>query len=396
MARVRIEKLSKRFDGKPPAVAANELDLDIEDGEFVVLLGPSGCGKTTTLRCLAGLEQPDSGRILFDDRPVFDGGSGLTVPPERRSIGMVFQSYALWPHLTVRKNIEYPLKARKVRQGLKEDWTTDTARLVDCEPLLERVPSQLSGGQQQRVALARGLVSRPDLVLFDEPLSNLDARLRDTVRTQMHELHQRLGFTAVFVTHDQAEAFALGDRLVVLRQGQVEQIDSARAIWAQPATDYVAEFIGMSNRIELTRIGDGWQVGDQRLTDLRLAVPRTVDAVAIRARPDDLAVVEPEAATASDIVLSGSFIDATFAGSHLDVSVDVAGRVLRGTAPLTGGASWIDTLELGAPVRVQLSSDAVRYYPLGGTSTPGQDTPADESPERQAEAATSSVVGERS
>ena len=234
MSRVVIERLTKRFEGKPPTVAVDDLTLEIEQGEFLVLLGPSGCGKTTTLRCLAGLESADEGVLTFGEQRVFDSASKLNLSPDRRSIGMVFQSYALWPHMTVRKNIAYPLQARKLRQGLAEGWVEEMAAVVDCGELLDRYPGQLSGGQQQRVALARGLVARPDLVLFDEPLSNLDARLREQVRNELAELHNRLGFTAVYVTHDQSEALALGDRLAIMRQGRIEQLGTPREVFASP------------------------------------------------------------------------------------------------------------------------------------------------------------------
>ena len=205
MSSLTISSLSKEF-GKTRVVA--DLNLQVATGEMLVLVGPSGCGKTTTLRCLAGLEVPDAGSITFGGRTVFDAAAGVDVAPDKRNIGMVFQSYALWPHMTVRENVAYPLKVRGLKQGLAQGWVDDTVKLVDCEKLLDRYPAQLSGGQQQRVALARGLVARPELMLFDEPLSNLDARLRDQVRSQLHELHARLGFTAVFVTHDQVEALA--------------------------------------------------------------------------------------------------------------------------------------------------------------------------------------------
>ena len=229
MSYVTIEGLNKHFAGKPPTTAIDDLDLEIEEGEFLVLLGPSGCGKTTTLRCLAGLETPSSGAISFGGRTVFDSGSRIDTSPDKRNLGMVFQSYALWPHMTVRKNIGYPLRARKIPKSECRGWVEDVAALVDCGQLLDRYPAQLSGGQQQRVALARGLVARPDLVLFDEPLSNLDARLRDQVRAQIHELHERLRFTAVFVTHDQREALALGDRLAIMKAGRIEQFDTPGA-----------------------------------------------------------------------------------------------------------------------------------------------------------------------
>ena len=202
-------------------VVVDQLDLEIEQGEFLVLLGPSGCGKTTTLRCLAGLETPQGGSISFGGRHVFDASTKTDVPAHKRNIGMVFQSYALWPHMTVRDNIRYPLKVRKLKQAIADGAVEKAAEMVDCGALLDRYPSQLSGGQQQRVAVARGLVAQPDLVLFDEPLSNLDARLRDQVRSQIHQLHQSLGFTAVFVTHDQAEAFALADRIAIMKSGRI-------------------------------------------------------------------------------------------------------------------------------------------------------------------------------
>src|SRR5690606_5475965 len=206
--------LTKTFgSGAGRFTAIDGLNLDIREGELVVLLGQSGCGKTTALRCVAGLESADEGVISFGDTVVFDSRRGVDVPPEKRDLGMVFQSYALWPHRTVRQNIGYPLKVRKLTKELKEEkWVEQAAELVDCGALLDRYPHQLSGGQQQRVALARGLVSRPRLVLMDEPLSNLDALLRVRVRNELHELHQRLGFAGLYVTHDQSEAMALGDR----------------------------------------------------------------------------------------------------------------------------------------------------------------------------------------
>src|SRR5207248_266841 len=217
----------------------------------------------------------DEGSVSFGGRSVFDASRRVNVPPDKRNVGMVFQSYALWPHMTVRKNISYPLRARRTRRDIARQWVAETASLVECENLLDRYPGQLSGGQQQRVALARGLVARPDLMLFDEPLSNLDARLREQVRTQIHELHERLEFTAVFVTHDQSEALALGDRLAIMRDGRVEQLDGPERIFEEPASEYVAEFIGMSNRLRLRRAPDGtWTLDAAAVTGAAPCIPR--------------------------------------------------------------------------------------------------------------------------
>ena len=288
-AQFKVSGLTKTYGSN---IVVDQLDLAIDEGEFLVLLGPSGCGKTTTLRCLAGLETPEGGSITFKNRAVFDARAKLNVPAHKRNIGMVFQSYALWPHMTVRNNIRYPLKARKLKKAISDGAVEDAAAMVDCAVLLDRYPSQLSGGQQQRVAVARGLVARPDLVLFDEPLSNLDARLRDQVRSQIDQLHQSLGFTAVFVTHDQGEAFALGDRLAIMKAGKIEQYDAPERVFENPVSEYVAAFIGMANRLELRRGHDGWVTSAGDEIDLTHAVVRNradegTSAVA-RLRPDDV------------------------------------------------------------------------------------------------------------
>ena len=370
MSRVTIQGLSKKFDGKPPTTAADNLTLQVEEGEFLVLLGPSGCGKTTTLRCLAGLEVPDSGRIVFGERTVFDSASGVDLAPDKRNIGMVFQSYALWPHMTVRENVAYPLKVRGLKQGLAEGWLDETVRLVDCEKLLDRYPAQLSGGQQQRVALARGLVARPELVLFDEPLSNLDARLRDQVRSQLHELHARLGFTAVFVTHDQTEALALGDRLAIMKSGVIEQLDTAQRVFEEPATEYVAGFIGMSNRVVLERLqgGDaGWQSDGVIVQGAVPALKGAPAWTAARVRVEDLLVAPADAATPADAIgLPATVVDAAFAGRHYDVVVSVGSTRLQGHAPADGAEARGGRLVAGAPVRVWFRHSNASFHGQDG------------------------------
>jgi iron(III) transport system ATP-binding protein len=361
MARTSIQGLCKHFKGTPPTAAADNLDLDVEEGEFLVLLGPSGCGKTTTLRCLAGLEEPDAGRISIGGKVVFDAAQGIEIAPDKRHIGMVFQSYALWPHLTVRKNIEYPLVTRKITQGLREGWAEQTARLVNCEALLERYPGQMSGGQQQRISLARGLVARPDLLLLDEPLSNLDKLLRDQVRSQLHELHQRLKFSAVFVTHDQSEALALGDRLAIMRSGRIEQLGTAREVFERPSSEYVANFIGMHNRIPLDARESGWHGAGQPLQG---ALPELAGAqrpAAVRVRAEDLAVELPQhAQRAGTIALMATVVDATFAGRRFDVVVAVGEHRFQAWA--AAGAADDLRYEPGMAVRIAFRRDHAVFF----------------------------------
>lgn len=214
MSSVTLKHVRKAFDGRVNAI--EQLDLHIEHGEFFVLLGPSGCGKTTTLRCIAGLEEPDAGQILLGERTVADTRQGVFIAPEKRNIGMVFQNYALWPHMTVRQNVAYPLKTRTRLGDEQHRQVIAALQLVGLEGYAERYPAELSGGQQQRVALARALVARPALMLFDEPLSNMDAQLRIRLRQDLRRIHDELGYTAVYVTHDHAEALALADRIAVM------------------------------------------------------------------------------------------------------------------------------------------------------------------------------------
>jgi iron(III) transport system ATP-binding protein len=361
---VRIEALSKSF-GSTKVIEG--LDMEVQEGEFVVLLGPSGCGKTTTLRCLAGLEAPTDGTISLGGETVFDRGQKVNRSPDKRSIGMVFQSYALWPHMTVRKNIAYPLKARGMKDKIGEGWVEETARLVDCEPLLDRYPAQLSGGQQQRVALARGLVAQPGLVLFDEPLSNLDARLRDLVRAEIHELHSRLSFTAVFVTHDQSEALALGDRLAIMRAGTIEQFDTPQQVFERPATEYVADFVGMSNRLLCERRGDGWVCNGARLAGEALPAPPEGRRVVARVRPDGLRVAPPgETPEAGMAVIPATVVDAGYGGQHVDVIAEAGDARVHARVPAGGPDSWTRTLGVGQPISVGFRPHDARIYDASG------------------------------
>lgn len=241
MAFIEIQNLYKRFKD---VVAINRIRLDIEKGEMLTLLGPSGCGKTTTLRCIAGLERPEEGDIVIDDKPMLSKGF---VQPSQRGIGMVFQNYAVWPHMKIFSNIVYGLKLQKLPKNEMRERARNVLDLVGLSGLEDRYPAQLSGGQQQRVALARALVRNPKVLLLDEPLSNLDAKLREELRFEIKSLVRRMGITSVYVTHDQAEAMVISDRIAVMDSGNVVQIGTAQEIYQQPANRFVADFIGTMN-----------------------------------------------------------------------------------------------------------------------------------------------------
>lgn len=248
---IGVSKTFRRANGEMVHPVRNT-SLQIRRGELVVLLGPSGCGKTTLLRCLAGLEQPHSGEIRIGADTVFSQRSRIDVPPERRATSMVFQSYAIWPHMTVAENVGYPLIARKLARRERETRVGAALRTVGISSLGDLRPGQLSGGQQQRVALARALVTGDSVLLFDEPLSNVDAKVREQVRTDLVSMQRRLGFAALYVTHDQVEAMELGDRVAVLKNGEIAQIGSPEEVYARPRSQYVARFIGTTNEIDGT------------------------------------------------------------------------------------------------------------------------------------------------
>ena len=244
--RINMKNISKSYD---KVDVIKNLDLQIADKEFTTLLGPSGCGKTTILRMIAGLETPTSGEIYFDDKCVFSDKKGINMPPEKRNIGFVFQDFALWPHLTVFENVAFGLRARRDTKDM-EERVMHALKAVRLEEYRDRYPSQLSGGQQQRVGFARAIVTRPDCILFDEPLSALDAILRDEMRIEIKRLTVELGVTAVFVTHDQMEAMSMSDRIVVLNKGAIEQQGKPEEIYQSPSTPFTAKFIGKSNWLD--------------------------------------------------------------------------------------------------------------------------------------------------
>ena len=244
---LKVENLSKRFGDHQ---AIDNISFEIEEKKLFVLLGPSGCGKTTTLRCIGGLEKPDSGNINIKNETVSNSEEQIFVPAEKRGMGMVAQSYAIWPHMSVFENIAFPLRMAKFDKNLLRGRVEEALDMVQLKGLGARNATDLSGGQQQRVALARAIVGRPKLLLFDEPLSNLDAKLREQMRYLLKEIQTEIGITAVYVTHDQSEAMGLGDELIVMNNGKIEQSDQAKSLYNNPKTKFVGEFIGTANMIE--------------------------------------------------------------------------------------------------------------------------------------------------
>ena len=302
MARVTLTDLRKVFGES--TVALHGLNLEIKDEEFLTLLGPSGCGKTTTLRMIAGLESPTSGTIRFNEQVVND------TPPAKRNIAMVFQSYALYPHMTVRGNLEYPLKKRKVPADQRAKMVADSANLLQITELLDRRPRQLSGGQQQRVALGRAIIRNPQVFLLDEPLSNLDAKLRAYMRAELIQLRRRIGKTMIYVTHDQLEAMTMSDRIAILNHGRLQQLGTPDDVYNRPVNQFVAGFIGTPamNFIEGELTGDA---GAPTFRSATLSIPLSKGAahganpgrkVVAGIRPEDILIGQGQQAVQIDVV----------------------------------------------------------------------------------------------
>jgi iron(III) transport system ATP-binding protein len=247
---IEVEGLSKSFAANGQGIAAVAgIGFEIKAGEMATLLGPSGCGKTTTLRCLAGLERPDAGRIVIGERTVADVNAGIFVPPQRRNLGMVFQSYAIWPHMTVLENVAYALEGRGIGRAERKKLAMEALALVQLAAFAERPAPRLSGGQQQRVAIARAMVGRPQALLFDEPLSNLDARLRIEMRNELRRIQRQTGLTSIYVTHDQAEALAISDLIIVMKDGRIVERGRPVDIYRHPRHVFTAQFLGATNLI---------------------------------------------------------------------------------------------------------------------------------------------------
>jgi iron(III) transport system ATP-binding protein len=250
--RIQITNVTKRYRraGGATITPVDNISLTVAENELVVLLGPSGCGKTTLLRCVAGLETPDEGEIVIDGRVVFSSAKGIFVPPDQRRLSMIFQSYALWPHMTVAQNVGYPLEGQKLPAAEIARRVSAALELVGVGGLEAQFPGRISGGQQQRVALARALVSNSSVVLFDEPLSNVDAQVRNQLRFELKRMQRQIGFSGLYVTHDQAEAMELGHRVAVLQSGRIAALDTPRRVYEEPTNHYVANFVGVSNFLD--------------------------------------------------------------------------------------------------------------------------------------------------
>ena len=333
---VRLEGLSRHYG---PVVALDRLDLTLRPGELVALLGPSGCGKTTTLRLLAGLEDADSGRVVV-------GGRDLTrVPANKRDMGMVFQAYSLFPHMTVRQNVAFGLRLRRVRAAERDQRALDMLNLVGLAEQANRYPHQLSGGQQQRVALARALAIEPEVLLLDEPLSALDAKVRAQLRDQIRRIQLEVGITTLFVTHDQEEALAIADRVGVMREGHIEQLAPPTEVYARPATSFVAEFVGLSNRLSGEVRGGSVIV---RGFTLPLVERETPDGqVVALVRPEAVTLASDDAPESS--LLAGTVIAVTFLGATSRVTVDL------GDTTVLAQLSTADAAALPAGSRVALT-----------------------------------------
>lgn len=333
MPEVVVSQLSKQFGD---VAVLSDINFTIQEGEFFTLLGPSGCGKSTTLNCIAGLEAPSYGSITVDGVPFVDTARRLNVPTEERNLGMVFQSYALWPHMTVQQNLVMPLSIRKASKEEKATRINEALDKVGLSHLKDRFPHQLSGGQQQRVALARALVYSPSVLLLDEPLSNLDAKLREQARAWLKRLQEDLGITTIYVTHDQDEALSLSDRIAVMFDGHMTQIGTPVEIYESPATASVAAFVGSCNFFTGTLESTAGRVAHVRLDNTGLVVKVGTeltlargDAVTVAVRPERLTIAPATADVTGENVLDTSVLTRSYVGSRYEYGLRLGNNVVQ-------------------------------------------------------------------
>ena len=374
MSTVRFESVTKSYG---QTVAVRDFDLVVADGEFVTLLGPSGCGKTTTLRMTAGLIEPSGGRIFFDRQDV------TYQPPRTRNIGFVFQTPALFPHLSVADNIAFGLSVKGEKKAAIATRVDEMLAMVGLAGYGKRLPAQLSGGQQQRVALARVLATDPRVLLFDEPLSALDKNLRDSLKYSILDLQRRTKKTAIYVTHDQSEAFAISDRIVVMNEGRIEQIGTQTDIYLHPQTPFVAEFIGANNSLfgRVTEVLG--EAGDKVLVEagdivLHCHAPEPFavgDAVLVYVRPEDVAVLDDSESSGRDNVVAGVIDRVIFEGATAQLRVDVGGREIR--ADISGGQR-MELVQREGRVRLGFEHLTLIRAPAGSAPSVGE--PIDSAP----------------
>jgi iron(III) transport system ATP-binding protein len=360
---IRVQGLTKRFRGKDSTVLAlDSVDLEVQDGEFFVMLGPSGSGKTTLLRSVAGLERPDEGEIHLGDRAVFSSANRVEVPPESRGLGMVFQSYAIWPHMTVFQNVALPLREGKFRIPKREiaERVNNALVLVGLEGMEARPAPLLSGGQQQRVALARALAVEPSVMLMDEPLSNLDARLREEVRGEIKALTTKIGVTTLYVTHDQEEAMELADRIAVMDQGHILQIGTAEELYLQPAHTKVAEFLGSANWLPGTKMDP--QAVETSLGVLQVATAQAREfpsgqAVTVAIRPEAVRVTSggSSAASSDKNSFEGTVTSAVYFGDHRLYRLKVGELTLLAKLPFDH--------HLAGKIRISIPPEDILIFP---------------------------------
>ncbi|HLI36351.1 MAG TPA: ABC transporter ATP-binding protein [Streptosporangiaceae bacterium] len=361
MSAVELVGLRKSY---ADVTVLDDFSLRANQGELVTLLGPSGCGKTTTLRCIAGLERPERGEIRIGERLVASAERRVFLPPNRRDIGMVFQSYALWPHMTVFANVAYPLRVRRRDRRERHRAVMEILATVGMERYAHRPVTELSGGQQQRVALARAMVARPAVLLFDEPLSNLDAKLRRSMRSQIRDAHDRSGGTSIYVTHDQEEAITLSDRIVVIRSGAIQQVGTPKEIYTQPATRFVADFIGFENLLSATvsEVRDGsagvrLMPGAGPVWTSRGITRAPGSRVVLAARADELEIGplgSPGEVPAAAI--PGVIRSRTYTGGRIEYLVDAGGAQVVVRVPEAGAAGGL--LDAGSGAWVRFPADA--------------------------------------
>lgn len=330
---VKVEGLRKKFLGQHGAVkAVDGISFEVAEGGFFTLLGPSGCGKSTTLRCIAGLEKPEDGEISVSGRPVYSKNKSIAVPPHKRNMGMVFQSYAIWPHMTVFENVAYPLRVAKKFSGKEIKEKVEKAlELVKLTGLESRPAPYLSGGQQQRLALARALVREPKVLLLDEPLSNLDAKLREHMRLELRDLQRRIRVTTIYVTHDQMEALALSNVIAVMQDGQIMQMGAPREMYDLPNCKFVADFFGATNFVEgkLTEQSSGQATVETKHGILRCPVPEGLvgDNILVSVRPENIDVLRDPGS--ADNVFAATVEASAFLGEFMDCRMNVGGTELR-------------------------------------------------------------------